>query len=216
MSRENRRLPNYELRMSKVGMGDHAPSFDIVRLDILRFLRKNGEKGLCGRTLQPGPPTVNLAGNYLGFNCFVAFAENDLEVSPGSEPMAPVGLHPASYYQLAVHPQVLPLFVAAAQEPRSTPAGPALRRSGSSAQSVSQRNPHGTEIRRWRVTPTNSFTRQSSWRGSGTAAPVNHQTHHRRTSSSCSSFVVVLESPGSSSSGAFSALPPSASSARSA
>jgi len=39
---------------------------------------------------------VNLAENYLGFNCSVVFAENYLEAAPVSEPVAPVSLHPVS------------------------------------------------------------------------------------------------------------------------
>ena len=51
---------------------------------------------LRGPTRQPGHPIVNLAENYLGFNCAVVFAENYLEAAPASEPVAPISLHPAS------------------------------------------------------------------------------------------------------------------------
>jgi hypothetical protein len=46
--------------------------------------------------MQPGHHIVNLAENYLGFNCSVVFAENYLEATPASEPLAPVSRHPVS------------------------------------------------------------------------------------------------------------------------
>jgi len=52
------------------------------------------QKGLCGLTMQPRHPIVNLAENYLGFNCSVVFAENYIVAAPASEPLAPVSLYP--------------------------------------------------------------------------------------------------------------------------
>ena len=36
---------------------------------------------------------MNLAENYIGFNCSVVFAENYLEAASASEPVAPVSQH---------------------------------------------------------------------------------------------------------------------------
>ena len=55
--------------------------------------------------MQPGHPIVNLAENYIGFNCSVVFAENYLEAASASEPAAPVSLHPAAWRQALIQEQ---------------------------------------------------------------------------------------------------------------
>jgi hypothetical protein len=44
--------------------------------------------------MQPRHPIVNLAENYVGFNCSVVFAENYTDATPASELAAPASLHP--------------------------------------------------------------------------------------------------------------------------